>query len=102
MAYIGNEWLIIDATNDVVTNDYTDSLYASPSFLSFSENGNIYVVKNNSGVYLAGVNYGQAGAASAAQVTIQKSPALCKKGRGYAGCQSKPCLRRMVLCRGDA
>ncbi len=45
MAYIGNEWLIIDATNDVVTNDYTDSLYASPSFLSFSENGNIYVVK---------------------------------------------------------
>lgn len=70
MAYLGDKWLIIDATNNIITDDYTDSLYASPKFMSFSEDGNIYAVRNNSGVYLTGVNYGQIGAASATEVIV--------------------------------
>lgn len=70
MAYIGGKWLIIDATNNIITEDYSKSLYASPRFLSFSQDGNIYAVKNNKGVYLMGVHYGQLGAASASRVTF--------------------------------
>ena len=57
MVRLNDTWYIVDSTNDRITEDYSDSLYASPSFLSFSKNGNVYAVKNNSGIYLCSIDY---------------------------------------------
>ena len=61
MVRLNDTWYIVDSTNDRITDDYSGSLYASPRFLSFSKNGNVYAVKNNSGIYLCSIDYEQAG-----------------------------------------
>lgn len=70
MAYIDSKWWIIDSTNAILTDEYSNELYKNPNFFSFSENGNIYAVRNNNGVYLTGFNYSSLNSNTAEEVII--------------------------------
>ena len=61
MTLLDGKWYVVDSTNGILTSDYSLAEVHFPKYLSFSKNGNVYAVKNNSGIYLCAGDYANAG-----------------------------------------